>query len=635
MSDARTRLIYGTPEAPPPLRRLTAGPLSAELEEGNLRAIRLDGMEVIRAVSFLVRSRTWATLAPEISDLKVEQSDECFSVGYAARVRDGAATLDYIAHIHGEAAGRLTFDCAATAVTDFETCRAGFVVLHPLLGVAGNHVEIEHAGGGTEQGRFPSLIDPTQPMRDLRALTHTPVPGLTVTCRMEGDTFEMEDQRNWTDASFKTYLRPLALPWPYTIAAGERLALRVTLTCGGRPTRPARGDEAIRLDIGPPLAAMPPLALGCSPAEAAAALAHLATLRAAGIPGLVCRFDPRLGHGAAELARYRDLAAGIGAEVELQIVVPSLDAYAADLATAAETVEAVGLAPSAIMVVPAADLISTPPGSPWPQCPPLDEVYRAARAAFPGVRLGGGMFTHFTELNRKRPPLDLIDFVTFATTAIVHAADDRSVMETIEALPDIAASAHAIGGGRPFVVGPSAIGMRDNPNGLGPLPNPALKRLPMAAADPRQRGLFNAAWTLGFLAAFATGGAARIAVSAPAGEFGILDEEGVWPVFHVLRVAASLQGGEVRALHGTRGTPLAGLHVRCGRVVHLLLANLGDAVQTATLPSGFMGASLRVLDAQALLRGARAADAFTAARASVAQERLVLEPYAVAWLLRD
>ena len=38
---------------------------------------------------------------------------------------------------------------------------------------------------------------------------------------MEGDTFEMEDQRNWSDASYKTYVRPLALPWPYVLPAGK------------------------------------------------------------------------------------------------------------------------------------------------------------------------------------------------------------------------------------------------------------------------------------------------------------------------------------------------------------------------------------------------------------------------------
>ena len=47
---------------------------------------------------------------------------------------------------------------------------------------------------------------------------------------MEGDTYEMEDQRNWTDASYKTYVRPLARPWPYTLDAGARLDQAVTLT---------------------------------------------------------------------------------------------------------------------------------------------------------------------------------------------------------------------------------------------------------------------------------------------------------------------------------------------------------------------------------------------------------------------
>ena len=68
---------------------------------------------------------------------------------------------------------------------------------------------------------------------DLRALTHEPLPGLRVACRMEGDTFEMEDQRNWMDASYKTYVRPLALPWPYTLAKGEKLSQRVSLPVTG------------------------------------------------------------------------------------------------------------------------------------------------------------------------------------------------------------------------------------------------------------------------------------------------------------------------------------------------------------------------------------------------------------------
>src|SRR3546814_1455693 len=61
----------------------------------------------------------------------------------------------------------------------------------------------------------------------------------------------------------------------------------------------------------------------------------------------------------------------------------------------------------------------------------------AARRAFPGIALGGGMFSYFTELNRKRPPVGLLDFVSHATCPIVHAADDRSVIQTLEAIPHI------------------------------------------------------------------------------------------------------------------------------------------------------------------------------------------------------
>jgi hypothetical protein len=197
------------------------------------------------------------------------------------------------------------------------------------------------------------------------------------------------------------------------------------------------------------------------------------------------------------------------------------------------------------------------------------------------------------------------------------------VMETIEALPHVAASVRAIAGSVPFVVGPSAIGLRDNPNGPGPLPNPQATRLPMAARDPRQRGLFNAAWTLGYVSAFAQGGAARIAVSAPAGDFGILDAAGVWPVYHVLRACAALCGGEMFGLHGIDGTPLAALLVRQDRVSHLLLANLGPDELSAVLPGDFVGGRVAMLDAASLQSGTVAADA-------PAPARLTLDAYAVA-----
>jgi hypothetical protein len=615
---SRARLLYGTEEPAPPVRMLRAGALAAELEGGNLRAIRFGGIEMIRAVAYLVRSRTWATFPPRIDDLVVTEAADRFEVRYRARVEDGAARLDYAVTITGGADGTLVFSADAYALDAFVTCRAGFVVLHPAS-LAGLPVEVEHVDGTREHTRFPELIDPVQPMRELRALTHEFAPGARVTCRMTGDTFEMEDQRNWTDASYKTYVRPLALPWPYTLAAGTRFTQSVTLTVKGRAPAAAAPDSTVRVEIGPPIGTMPTLALGCTPAEARAGLAFVETLRALKIPRLICRFDPRAGHDAAALAPVRELAAALAAEVEMQIVVPSLDAVEADVAGAAAAMRAAGLAPAAVAVSPAADLKSTPPGSAWPPCPDARRVLTAARRAFPGIAIGGGMFSYFTELNRKRPPLDLVDYVTFSTSAIVHAADDRSVMETLEALPAIAASARAIAGARPFAVGPSGIGMRDNPYGPAPLPNPANIRLPMVGRDPRHAALFNAAFSLGTIARFAAGGAMRIALGAPAGDFAVCEAAHPWPIFHVLAGCARLAGARLHEARTSRAQEVLAL---CAEGRTLWLANLTAAPVRLAVPFG----AARVLDAAC-------GPAWQAMRAqSVANGVLELDAYAVAEL---
>ena len=129
----------------------------------------------------------------------------------------------------------------ASRPRDFLTNRVGFVVLHPLQGVAGRPMTIEHVDGSTETVIMPELISPDQPALAIRTLSHEAAPGLSVSCRLEGDIFEMEDQRNWTDASFKTYVRPVALPRPFKVAAGERIVQSVTIAMSGNARASRRG----------------------------------------------------------------------------------------------------------------------------------------------------------------------------------------------------------------------------------------------------------------------------------------------------------------------------------------------------------------------------------------------------------
>ena len=158
------------------------------------------------------------------------------------------------------------------------------------------------------RARFPELIDPKCPLQDIRALTHEVLPGVKVTCTMEGDSFEMEDHRNWNDASYKTYIRPLAKPWPYTVAAGETTQQSVTLAFEGSVAQAAAdaGGGPIKVTLGDVAGTMPAIGLSLRPEHADGSLEVLDLIERLGPQFLVCPFirespratRPRRGRGA-------------------------------------------------------------------------------------------------------------------------------------------------------------------------------------------------------------------------------------------------------------------------------------------------------------------------------------------------
>src|SRR5262249_55471529 len=111
--------------------------------------------------------------------------------------------------------------------------RIGLCVLHPIRECAGRTCRVETTDGRVESGAFPASISPHQPFTDLRAIAHEVAPGLWAEVRCEGDAFEMEDHRNWTDASFKPYGPPLRQPYPVEVHEGETVRQCVRLTLQG------------------------------------------------------------------------------------------------------------------------------------------------------------------------------------------------------------------------------------------------------------------------------------------------------------------------------------------------------------------------------------------------------------------
>src|SRR3954452_2392197 len=161
--------FFGTDEPVIKPKILSAGPLTAEFDAGNLRHIRVAGVEVIRAISFIVRDKDWGTYNPIISDLRITEREDRFEVSYNAVAKDERQEFRYRATIVGTPRS-ITFRGEGEAATGFLTNRTGFVVLHPIAGVAGRAAEIEHTDGRIVHGKFPELIDPVQPMMNLRSV---------------------------------------------------------------------------------------------------------------------------------------------------------------------------------------------------------------------------------------------------------------------------------------------------------------------------------------------------------------------------------------------------------------------------------------------------------------------------------
>ncbi|MRX52083.1 hypothetical protein GI374_17030 [Paracoccus sp. S-4012] len=536
---------------------LEQGQVAARIDDGAVTRLAAHGVEVLRGLACILRDADWGTYAAE------DVQDEVGATGFIRRCRYAGGAVE------GEVrftvtAGGLDAEARLICHAPLDVNRAGFVVLHPLSGVEGAPLTVRHPDGSTEETRFPQEIAPAQPVRDIAGLAHE-VHGVPVEISFKGEVFEMEDQRNWTDASFKTYCRPLSLPRPFMLRPGEVIRQRVRVAVGARRAAGQTGAGAAAVP-----ARFPAIALAAEPAWGPAPDAG--TLAGSGARMLQARVGVGEWDDWLAAAAWAADAAGLGLAVELVGDPGDAPRLAAVLATS-------GVRPRRVSGIAPAWLASRQPEEPCPPGPGPADFARALRAAFPDATAATGLYTCFTELNRSRPDPSHGDVVSHGTAAIVHDASDAAVLQTAEALPAVFASSRRIAGDRPLALNLCAIGMRSNPYGAALRPNPQGQRLTMTDRDPRQGTDFAAAFAVAAYAAAAQAGAEEIALAAPSGPFAAQG-----PLADAIRALAAVAAGTPRALPVT-APDITGIASDRGAV----LANTGEAPTTVagrSLPPG-------------------------------------------------
>jgi hypothetical protein len=195
--------------------------------------------------------------------------------------------------------------------------------------------------------------------------------------------------------------------------------------------------------------------------------------------------------------------------------------------------------------------------------------------------------------------------------------------------------------GHDYRLGLVSIGMRSNPHGREVAPNSEQIRMPMARIDPRQRGLFAAAWAVGAVAATMGHGVSSLALASPVGPFGLIYRRAAWPqprydelpnaavypLFHVIRGLLQIAATSRCSI---RGLPqgVVGIAARSGDIYRLILANLGAASRRLELPC--RGTAQR-LDQDSFESAIVDADWLSAAPSEVSSH-VTLDPFNVAFV---
>jgi hypothetical protein len=490
-------------------------------KEGAVRWIHAGGHEVLRGINAPVRDRGWGTVPPCVEDLRLERGEQAFRVTFTVRCRGGEVDFRWRGELIGTSDGTLEFTFEGEALADFTRNRIGFCVLHPAS-VSGASCAIEHVDGTIEQNRFPAEIQPHQPAVEIRAIRHEVAPGLTAEVRMEGDTFEMEDQRNWTDASFKTYCTPLALPMPVAITRGTRIRQRIRLSLIGQ-VRPAGSDfqppwapaEEVKVKLVRGFAVALP-SMGTMWNTSVVTDEIVAALRPLALDHL--RVDLVLadeGH-CGRLKSGAEAAARLGLALELAVWVE--ESPRKKLERLREFLERHAFSSRVARLIVLDGARACPDSS---SITTLREVMAGTRWSAP---VGGGATENFTELNRNRAVALIGDLTVHACNPQVHAGDDASLFESLPIQGLTVSEAQHISGGRPVCVSPVTLTRRwrrtdpgcpvfEGPAAGGPF-----------QADARFGGFLAAAWTLGSLASLHGAGAASVTWHEIVGPNGLLDE---------------------------------------------------------------------------------------------------------------
>jgi hypothetical protein len=564
---------YGKNEPLPKTIAVQAGALQIDYISGSLRNIRVGTHEVIRMIYVALRDHNWGTILPEIRQEQIQEDQNGFHIKYESLFKKGDINFRFQVAIKGDD-NFIDFEISGEALSEFQTNRVGFCVLHPIRGCAGKKCEVTGPDGKKASHTFPELISPHQPMKNISGMKWNVDGNFEARLSFEGDIFEMEDQRNWTDDSYKTYCRPLELPFPYTLKKGDKIKQRITLKVlgkidGGPPkmkTHHLKYDKKIRFPL-------PKIGIAQAESKPALASREIELLQQAGFDyyDITVVFT---NSWISELKSDVDEAALLGLNISLRVYFS--EDFETEIGQLSRVLNHCPEVIESILVLETRNKVTSDRF--------IFQIIDRLRNAFPSSKIGGGTTGFFAELNRNRIMSGDLDFISYSVTPQVHAFDNTTLVENLNGQSDTVRSAKEFAGNKKIQIHPVTLKMQSNPTATSTEANKADQ------LDERQMSLFGAGWTLGSIKHLTEAGVEAVTFYQTLGEKGIIQgdsspnnpeiyqvEKGaVFPVYYVFNELLRHKKGSVIASISSHPSEFEGMVLEENGKKRFFIANYTD-----------------------------------------------------------
>ena len=495
---------------------IKAGSYEFLYEQGSIRQLKHQGKEVVRMIYFALRDHNWGTFDKVISGEVVQNEESNFRINYKCNHVDEASRpiFEWEVAIDGAEDGTIIFEISGKALTDVWSNRAGFCVLHPIKGMANQPVSLLHEDGSSSTSIFPKYISPEDPFLLIRSMKWQVEGGAAYQIDFEGDTFETEDQRNWGDASFKTFCTPLSKPFPALHKKGNTVFQRITLHPPvDNPSLDMKPEEAVLSSQATDFQ------LGIGASVETTELTKEAILQLKKLHLTHYRIDLELPSATwiTEFSTHCENAFHLGLPLEVALTLGEDEEK--NLEEFILVCQQNRLNISSILLF-SKHKVTTPQR--------VINLIPNLKNQLPNVKFGVGTNYNFTELNRNRFEAKDADFVTFSYHPQVHAFDNLTILENTETLHYQVESAEYLYN-KPVHINFISLRARANPYAS----SPADVQIPLSKQiDSRQSTEFAKDWLSEIFRNLSVSKVASVTLLRTVGELGIISLTGKpYPTF--------------------------------------------------------------------------------------------------------